>query len=100
MDEVSVSVIIPVYNVEKYIAECVGSVQNQTLKDIEIICVNDGCSDNTMQIMNTMALEDERIIIVNKMNEGQSSARNTGIKEARGHTCFFLIVMIIYCLRL
>lgn len=90
MDEVSVSVIIPAYNVEKYIAECVGSAQNQTLKEIEIICVNDGCSDNTMQIVNTMALKDKRIKIVNKMNEGQSSARNTGIKEARGTYVLFL----------
>ncbi|MDE7201234.1 MAG: glycosyltransferase [Lachnospiraceae bacterium] len=90
MGEVKVSVIIPIYNVEKYIAECVESVQKQTLKEIEIICVNDGCSDISMQIVETMASEDKRINIINKMNGGASSARNAGLEETKGEYIYFL----------
>ena len=60
-----VSVIIPVYNVEKYLRECLDSVVNQTLKDIEIICVNDGSTDNSLQILEEYASQDSRIKIIN-----------------------------------
>lgn len=90
MDKAKVSVIIPIYNVEKYIAECVESVQKQTLKEIEIICVNDGSLDNSMQIVGKMALKDKRIKIINKMNGGLSSARNAGFAEAGGAYVLFL----------
>ncbi|MDE7416237.1 MAG: glycosyltransferase [Lachnospiraceae bacterium] len=90
MGEVKVSVIIPIYNVEKYIAECVESVQKQTLKEIEIICVNDGCSDNSMQIVKTLVSDDKRIKIINKMNGGASSARNAGLEETKGEYIYFL----------
>lgn len=92
MDEYSkrVSVIIPVYNVEKYIEKCLNSVCNQTLKEIEIICVNDGSTDNSMEFVRHRAKEDKRIIILEKENGGLSSARNAGLDMARGEYVLFL----------
>ena len=87
---VKVSVIIPVYNVEQYIEECLVSAMNQTLKDIEIICVNDGTKDNSMDIVDRYAEKDSRIIIINKENGGLSSARNAGIEKACGEYLYFL----------
>lgn len=86
----AVSVIIPVYCVEAYIEECLVSVVNQTLKDIEIICVNDGTPDNSMEIVKKYAENDARIVIVNKENGGLSSARNAGLKAATGKYIYFL----------
>ena len=74
-----VSVIIPVYNVEKYLRECLDSVVNQTLKDIEIICVNDGSTDNSLEILKEYAQKDNRIIVIDKVNEGVSIARNLAV---------------------
>ena len=85
-----VSVIIPIYNVEAYIEECLVSVLKQTLKDIEIICVNDGTPDNSMDIVKKYAENDDRIVIVNKENGGLSSARNAGLKVATGEYVYFL----------
>ena len=79
-----ISVIIPVYNVEKYLEECIDSVQKQTLKDIEIICVNDGSRDSSLDILKRLAEDDERIIIIDQKNAGAGAARNTGIKAAKG----------------
>ena len=88
MEEIKVSVIIPVYNVEKYIRQCLESVINQTLKEIEIIIVNDGTKDNSMKIVEEY-ISDKRIKIINKENGGLSSARNTGILAAQGkYICF------------
>lgn len=87
---VKVSVIIPVYNVEQYIEECLVSAMNQTLKDIEIICVNDGTKDNSMDIVNRYAVDDQRIVIINKENGGLSSARNAGIAKSSGEYLYFL----------
>lgn len=86
----AVSVIIPIYNVEEYIEECLVSVMKQTLKEIEIICVNDGTPDHSMQIIEKYAKEDERIVIINKENGGLSSARNAGLRVARGEYVYFL----------
>lgn len=61
---VKVSVVVPVYNVEKYLEECLDSLINQTLKDIEIICVNDGSTDKSLDILNNYARKDERIQII------------------------------------
>jgi len=79
-----ISVIIPVYNVEKYLEECVGSIQRQTLKDIEIICVNDGSRDSSLEILKKLAKKDKRVVIIDQKNAGAGAARNTGIKAARG----------------
>ena len=77
-----VSVIIPIYNVERYLRQCLDSVINQTLKDIEIICVNDGSTDNSLEILEDYAKKDSRIKIITKENGGLSSARNVGIANS------------------
>lgn len=89
MSEIKVSVIIPIYNVEEYLEECLVSAINQTLKEIEIICVNDGTPDNSMSIVEKYK-DDERIVVVNKQNGGLSSARNAGIAVAKGEYVYFL----------
>ena len=84
-----VSVIIPVYNVEKYLRECLESVINQTLKDIEIICVNDGSTDNSLEILKEYAQKDERIVVISQENSGVSIARNVALDCAKGeYVCF------------
>ena len=85
-----ISVIIPVYNVEKYLAECLTSVVNQTFKDIEIICVNDGSTDNSPKILEEFAQKDDRIRIINQENQGLSAARNTGLDVETGEYVSFL----------
>ena len=85
-----VSVIIPVYNTENYLIQCVESVMGQTLKDIEIICVDDGSTDSSPEILRSLKERDRRIRIFTKENGGQSSARNLGLKEARGEYILFL----------
>lgn len=82
------SVIVPVYNVEEYIEECIESILNQTLKEIEIIIVNDGSTDKSMNIVNKFI--DSRIKIVTKQNGGLSSARNAGLKVATGQYIAFI----------
>jgi glycosyltransferase involved in cell wall biosynthesis len=89
MEKIKVSVIIPVYNVENYIKECVESVINQTLKEIEIIIVNDGTKDNSIKKIEKY-LSDSRVILINKENGGVSSARNAGLKIARGEYISFI----------
>ena len=85
-----VSVIIPVYNVEKYLRQCLDSVINQTLEDIEIICVNDGSTDKSREILNEYAYKDSRIVVIHKENGGLASARNEGLKHVTGKYCHFL----------
>ncbi|ARQ98472.1 ss-1,4-galactosyltransferase [Campylobacter devanensis] len=80
MSNPKVSIIIPVYNVEKYLRECLDSVINQTLKDIAIICINDGSTDSSLEILKEYAKNDSRIHIVDKINGGLGAARNSGIK--------------------
>lgn len=89
-DIIKVSVIIPVYNVEQYLEQCVDSVINNTLKEIEIICVDDGSTDNSPQILKNFAQKDKRIKIVTKENGGLSSARNAGLNAAGGKYILFL----------
>lgn len=89
MSEIKVSVIIPIYNVEEYLEECLVSALNQTLKEIEIICVNDGTPDNSMSIVEKYQ-DDERVVVVNKVNGGLSSARNAGMEVAKGEYVYFL----------
>lgn len=85
-----VSVIIPVYNVEEYLADCLTSIQNQTLKDIEIICVDDGSTDSSLSILCQAAEADPRICVLVQKNSGLSAARNTGIQAARGKYLYYL----------
>ena len=85
-----VSVIIPVYNVEKYLDRCVSSAINQTFNDIEIILVDDGSPDNCPQMCDKYRLEDSRVKVVHKENGGLASARNAGLKIASGEYIFFL----------
>ena len=88
---IKISVIIPVYNVENYIKKCLDSVINQTLSDIEIICVDDCGSDTSMEIVSQYAKEDSRIkIIPHQKNLGLAEARNTGMKEAKGEYLAFV----------
>lgn len=85
-----VSIIIPVYNTEKYLRECLDSVINQSLPDIEIICINDGSSDNSLNILKEYADKDTRIIIIDKENAGVSAARNDAIDKANSEYIMFL----------
>ena len=85
-----VSVIVPVYNVEKYLDKCLTSLVNQTLKDIEIIVVNDGTKDNSQDIIDRYAKKYKNIIVIKKENGGLSSARNDGIEKATGEYIGFV----------
>lgn len=85
-----VSIIIPVYNTEKYVEEAVRSIMNQTLKEIEIIIINDGSTDNSLTIIQKLAKEDPRIQIYSQKNEGQSISRNKGLKIAKGDYIYFM----------
>lgn len=85
-----VSVIIPVYNVEQYLRECLDSVVNQTLREIEIICVDDGSTDNSMAILKEFAKKDHRITILHQENLHAGVARNAGLAIARGEYLSFL----------
>lgn len=87
---VKVSIIVPVYNVERYLSSCLNSCINQTLYDIEIICVNDGSTDHSLDILREFAKQDYRVKIVDKPNGGLSSARNAGIKNSCGEIIMFL----------
>lgn len=85
-----VSIIIPVYNVEKYLSNCLDSLLCQTLGDIEIICVNDGSTDGSLHILSEYAKHDSRIMLINKANEGAAAARNTGMIAAHGEYIGFV----------
>lgn len=87
---VKVSVIIPVYNVEKYLNECLDSVVNQTLDDIEIICVNNGSTDNSLAILESYANSDDRFKIITQTNKGMGSARNVGFKNSSGDYIYYV----------
>jgi len=85
-----ISVIVPVYNVEKYLSKCLDTILNQTFSNIEIICVNDGSTDNSRKILSDYQKKDSRIKIVDKKNGGLSSARNAGMKVAVGEFYSFI----------
>lgn len=85
-----VSVIIPVYNVEAYLRQCLDSVVNQTLREIEIICVNDGSTDDSAAILNEYVSKDRRIKILTQVNSGQGAARNSGLAVAQGKYVYFM----------
>lgn len=84
------SVIVPVYNVEKYLKECVDSILSQTFKDFELILVNDGSKDSSPAICDEYAKKDSRVKVIHKENGGQSTARNMGVEKASGEFAVFL----------
>jgi len=88
--QIVVSVIIPIFNVENYISACLDSILNQSLSDIEVICVNDGSTDNSLSIVESYGRRDSRVRIWSQSNRGQSAARNLGISEARGQYVYFM----------
>lgn len=90
MHLISVSVIVPVFNVEKYLSECLDSILNQSLDDIEIICVNDGSTDSSLEILNAYASKDKRIKVFSQENRGLASARNLGMDNAQGDYITFI----------
>ena len=79
-----VSVLVPVYNVEKYVGMCLDSLLCQTLKDMEIICIDDGSTDNSSAILAEYAKRDSRIIIITKENTGYGASMNLGLSRAKG----------------
>lgn len=85
-----ISVIVPVYNTGKYLQEAIESVQLQNIEDMEIICVNDGSTDNSLQLLEQMAENDPRIQVYSQENQGQSVARNTGMEHATGKYIYFM----------
>lgn len=87
---VKVSITVPVYNVEKYLEKCLDSLIGQTLKDIEIICINDGSTDNSLSILEKYAKKDSRIKIINQENQGIANTRNKSIKLAQGEYIGFV----------
>lgn len=86
----TVSIIIPIYNVEKYLEKCLESIRAQTYQDLEIILVNDGSTDQSLQICEAYAQKDARIHVIDKVNEGVAIARNTGIAHATGDYIAFI----------
>ena len=78
-----ISIIVPIYNINKYLRKCMNSIVNQTLKNIEIICINDGSTDNSLEIIMEYML-DNRIIIINKSNSGYGDSMNQGIDFVSG----------------
>lgn len=86
---VKISILIPVYNVEEFLDEAITSLLNQTFEDFEVICVNDGSKDNSLEILNDFAKKDSRITVINKENGGCGSARNRALDEANGEYIYF-----------
>lgn len=90
MDNPLISVIVPVYNVEKYLPKCIDSIINQTYKNLEIILVDDGSPDNSPQICDDYAKKDSRIKVIHKKNGGRAEARNVAIDVAKGEYIGFV----------
>lgn len=93
MNNILVSVIVPMYNVGNYISKCIESILNQTYSNIEVILVDDGSPDELGKLADAYAVKDTRIKVIYKTNGGVSSARNNGIETATGNSFVLLIVM-------
>ena len=89
-DKILISLIVPVYNTSNYLLECLESISKQTLKEIEIICINDGSTDNSLNILKDYQKKDKRIIIIDQKNKGLSGARNSGLDIAKGKYIGFI----------
>lgn len=90
MNENKISIIVPVYNVEKYIKKCLDSIVNQTYKNLEIIIINDGSTDDSLSIVEKYQKKDKRILLMNQINQGVSVARNNALKCASGDYIMFI----------
>ena len=90
MENIIISIIVPVYNVERYIEKCVESIISQTFRNIEIIIVDDGATDRSGVIADQLATRDQRIRVIHKQNGGLSSARNEGVVHAKGKFLMFI----------
>ena len=90
VSDIMISVIIPIYNCQQYLVQCMDSVRNQTIKKLEIICVDDGSTDESASIIQQYAREDNRIVLFRQENQGPGAARNRGIREAKGKYVAFL----------
>ena len=89
-NKITLSIIVPVYNVEKYLEDCVESLLNQTYQNYEIILVDDGSTDSSGKICDIVAESSSKIKVIHKENGGLSSARNTGLRAARGRYIGFV----------
>ena len=89
-EEKLISVIVPVYTAARFLPRCIESISGQTYTNLEIICVDDGSSDNSLDVLNAYAANDSRIIVINKKNAGVAAARNTGLNRAQGDYVTFV----------
>ena len=87
---IKISVIVPVYNVENYLSQCLKSIINQTYKNLEIICVNDGSTDKSLMILKEYEKKDKRIKVINQNNKGLAATKNVGMKIATGDYITFV----------
>lgn len=85
-----ISVIVPIYNIEEYLPACIESILNQTYKDLEILLIDDGSTDNSGKICDEYAEKDKRCIVIHQQNKGRSEARNTGLNHAKGEYISFI----------
>ena len=90
MDQPLVSIILPVYNAQNHLARCIGSILNQTYKNIELIILNDGSKDHSLPVCEEFRAKDSRIVLVDKENSGVSDTRNLGLKLAGGEYVQFV----------
>lgn len=95
METALISVIVPVYNVAQYLEKSIASIQKQTYQNLEIILVDDGATDESGRLCDSIAELDDRVSVLHKKNEGLSQARNDGMKQAQGIIWFLLTQMII-----
>ena len=87
---IRISVIVTVYNTSKYLRRCMDSIIHQSLKDIEIICIDDGSTDESLEILKEYSRKDNRVIVISQENSGAGAARNTGMQYAKGKYLSFL----------
>lgn len=90
MDEVEISIVVPVYNVERYLEKCILSILNQSYKNFQLILINDGSTDNSLDICKKIEKTDKRVLVINSENKGVSSARNIGLNNAVGRYIMFV----------
>ena len=90
MENIKISVVVPVYNAAKYLPRCLDSVLTQDYSNLEIICVNDGSTDESLSVLQVYAQKDERVKVLSQFNQGAAAARNKGIKNASGDYISFI----------